>query len=121
MSSRTSASPPRQPAPSAGPLLPLPHRNLPFRTVPMAPSYLGGIPLPSFRKASEDCLFLDVYVPRNAVEDPSLKLPVISWFFGGAYTFGGKDSFDPVVPFYAGTGMLQQTDGNVIFVASNYR
>ncbi|KAL8644498.1 MAG: hypothetical protein Q9226_007734, partial [Calogaya cf. arnoldii] len=83
--------------------------------------YIGGIPLPSFKKASEDCLFLDVYVPKKAVEDPSLRLPVISWFFGGAYTFGGKDSFDPVVPFYAGTGLLQQTNGNVIVVTSNYR
>lgn len=68
-----------------------------------------------------DCLFLDIYVPTKAVNNPSLKLPVISWFYGGAYIFGGKDSFDPVLPFYDGTGLIEQSQGNVIFVASNYR
>ena len=70
---------------------------------------------------SVDCLFLDVYVPAAAVKDPSLKLPVVSWFFGGAYIFGGKDSYGHLVPFYDGTGLIQQSAGNVIFVASNYR
>lgn len=68
-----------------------------------------------------DCLFLDVYVPKKAIDNPSIRLPVISWFYGGAFTFGGKDQFEPVVPFYKGTGLLQQSGGNVIFVASNYR
>ncbi|KAI4188986.1 MAG: hypothetical protein LQ346_005193 [Caloplaca aetnensis] len=83
--------------------------------------YLGGIPVPSFKEASEDCLFLDVYVPAKAVENPSLRLPVISWFYGGAYTFGAKDQVEPVLPLYDGTGLLQQSGGNVIFVVSNYR
>lgn len=68
-----------------------------------------------------DCLFLDVYVPAAAVKDPSLKLPVISWFYGGAYIFGGKDSFGGLLPLYTGTGLIQESGGNVIFVASNYR
>ena len=68
-----------------------------------------------------DCLFLDVYVPAAAVNNPSLKLPVISWIYGGAYTFGGKDQFGSVLPLYDGTGLLQESGGNVIFVASNYR
>lgn len=83
--------------------------------------FLGGIPLPSFKNTSEDCLFLDLYVPAKAIDNPALKLPVISWFFGGAYIFGAKDQFEPVVPFYDGSGLLQQSQGNVIFVASNYR
>ncbi|KAL8763143.1 MAG: hypothetical protein Q9184_000988 [Pyrenodesmia sp. 2 TL-2023] len=82
---------------------------------------LGGIPVPSFKEASEDCLFLDIYVPAKAIDNPSLRLPVISWFYGGAYIFGGKDQFEPVLPFYDGTGLVQQSEGNVIFVASNYR
>ncbi|KAL8895702.1 MAG: hypothetical protein Q9207_008054 [Kuettlingeria erythrocarpa] len=81
----------------------------------------GDIPAPSFKEASEDCLFLDVYVPAKAIEDPSLRLPVISWFHGGAYTFGAKDQVEPVLPLYDGTGLLQQSGGNVIFVVSNYR
>ncbi|KAL8930417.1 MAG: hypothetical protein Q9208_000601 [Pyrenodesmia sp. 3 TL-2023] len=75
----------------------------------------------SFKKASEDCLFLDVYVPAKAIDDPSLRLPVISWFYGGGYVFGAKDQFQPALPLYDGTGLLQLSEGNVIFVASNYR
>ena len=55
------------------------------------------------------------------MENPSLKLPVISWFYGGAFVFGGKDSYGDVLPLYDGTGLLQESGGNVIFVASNYR
>ena len=70
---------------------------------------------------SADCLFLDLYVPAAAVNNPSLKLPVVSWFYGGAFIFGGKDAYEDVLPFYDGTGVIQQSAGNVIFVASNYR
>lgn len=69
----------------------------------------------------EDCLFLDIYVPAAAIENPSLKLPVISWFYGGAYIFGAKDQFGDVLPLYDGTGLIQEFGGNVIFIASNYR
>ncbi|KAL8967146.1 MAG: hypothetical protein Q9197_005593 [Variospora fuerteventurae] len=82
---------------------------------------LGGIQLPSIKPESEDCLFLDIYVPAKAIANPSLRLPVISWFYGGAYRFGGKDQLEPLLPLYAGTGLLQQSEGNVLFVASNYR
>ncbi|KAL8646019.1 MAG: hypothetical protein Q9226_007047, partial [Calogaya cf. arnoldii] len=83
--------------------------------------FLAGIPVPSLLKASEDCLFLDIYVPKKAIDNPSLKLPVISWFYGGAYIFRAKDQAEPILPFYDGTGLLQQSGSNVIFVASNYR
>ncbi|KAG8533899.1 uncharacterized protein KY384_001640 [Bacidia gigantensis] len=83
--------------------------------------FLGGIPIPSFKAANEDCLFLDIRVPGKAIRDPSLKLPVISWFYGGAYIFGAKDQFGDVLPLYDGVGLLQQSGGNVIFVSSNYR
>ena len=99
--------------------------------------YLAGIPLPSFANMSEgevelgmmptgsksdiDCLFLDIYVPAAAIENPSLRLPVISWFYGGAYIAGGKDQLGNTLPFYDGTGLIQESGGNVIFVASNYR
>ena len=60
-------------------------------------------------------------MPGKAISNPSLKLPVISWFYGGAYVFGGKDSLEPLLPFYSGIGPIQQSDGNVIWVSSNYR
>ncbi|KAL8715444.1 MAG: hypothetical protein Q9220_000778 [cf. Caloplaca sp. 1 TL-2023] len=106
-------------APIQGPQLTGPGASSPFGQA--LNQFLAGIPVPSLKPASEDCLFLDVYVPRKAVENPNLRLPVISWFYGGAYTFGAKDQVEPVLPFYDGTGLLQQSGGNVIFVASNYR
>ncbi|KAL8951799.1 MAG: hypothetical protein Q9222_002248 [Ikaeria aurantiellina] len=106
-------------APIQGPQLSGPGASSPFGKA--LNQFLAGIPVPSLQPASEDCLFLDVYVPRKAVEDPSLKLPVINWIFGGAFTFGAKDQAEPVLPFYDGAGLLQQSGGNVIFVAGNYR
>lgn len=64
--------------------------------------------------AAEDCLFLDLYVPSNALSGHA-KLPVINWIYGGAYIGGSKDGL------YAGTPLVKQSGGNVIFVAGNYR
>lgn len=82
---------------------------------------LGGIPIPTFQGGSEDCLFLDVYVPGKALKNPSLKLPVLVYLFGGAYIFGSKDSLQPDLPFYDGTGMMGEAGNGFIFVAPNYR
>ncbi|KAL8645980.1 MAG: hypothetical protein Q9226_007059 [Calogaya cf. arnoldii] len=106
-------------APLKGPQLTGPGAKLPLGRA--LNQYLAGIPVPSFDATDEDCLFLDLRVPAAAIKDPSLKLPVISWFYGGAYIFGGKDQFSDAIPFYGGTGLVQQSGGNVIFVSSNYR
>jgi carboxylesterase type B len=39
----------------------------------------------------EDCLFLDLTVPMAAIKDPSKKLPVVDWVYGGAYIVGSKE------------------------------
>jgi len=83
--------------------------------------FLGGIPLPIFSGGNEDCLFLDVYVPGKAIINPSLGLPVVVWIYGGAYVFGSKDSFEPLLPFYDGSGLIYESGGDIIFVAMNYR
>jgi carboxylesterase type B len=71
---------------------------------------------------SEDCLFLDVYVPGEAVRSPNTaKLPVMYWFFGGGFVLGGKNYVEPLMPFYDGKGLIEQSQNRVIFVASNYR
>jgi hypothetical protein len=36
--------------------------------------------------ASEDCLFLDLYLPGKVMRDPKAKLPVVVWVFGGSYS-----------------------------------
>ena len=71
---------------------------------------LGGGP------QSEDCLFLDVYVPGKALNGSShAKMPVVNWIYGGGFNLGSKDGL------YDGTPIIKAADGNVIYVAANYR
>lgn len=72
---------------------------------------------------SEDCLFLDVYVPAAAFDangNPRAQLPVTVWFYGGAYAFGSKE-LSPHLPLYTGQSMLEASGYQHIFVAGNYR
>lgn len=78
--------------------------------------------------ASEDCLFLDIQVPGKAVRDPdSYSLPVVMWFFGGGYTWGSKSQLTgavedlPILPLYEGTGVIKESNNEMIFAAANYR
>src|SRR6202050_5735158 len=68
-------TPPRPPTPPPGTVL----ADLPGAACPQAGS---TAPLPQ----SEDCLFLNVYVPRTAT--PHSKLPVFFWIHGGALVTG---------------------------------
>lgn len=56
----------------------------------------------------EDCLYLNVYTPEV---DEFAELPVVVFFYGGAFLFGSKDQYGPAY-------ML---DHNVILVTVNYR
>ena len=40
---------------------------------------------------SEDCLYLNVYVPKGA---PAPR-PVMVWIYGGAFTVGAANDYDP--------------------------
>ena len=62
------------------------------------------------RKVSEDCLFLNVYVPAEL--DLNKKLSVMVWIHGGGLTFGFGDQYD---------GGWIAIEGNVITVTINYR
>ncbi len=73
---------------------------------------------------SEDCLFLDVYVPRASLLSRAADTPVVVWFYGGAFLFGSKSQFGPKLPFYSGQGIVESAasfNQRVIFVAGNYR
>ena len=75
---------------------------------------------------TEDCLFLDIYVPASVLDNgtPNASVPVIVWFFGGAYVLGGKIGSNPDSPFYTGAGPISAANAfskDVIFVAGNYR
>lgn len=38
---------------------------------------------------SEDCLYLNVYTPADAIADSTRRLPVMLWIFGDGYQGGG--------------------------------
>lgn len=45
---------------------------------------------------SEDCLYLNVYVPLNKEHElPSKPLPVMVWIHGGAFVWGSAIQYDP--------------------------
>jgi para-nitrobenzyl esterase len=64
---------------------------------------------------SEDCLFLNVYVPHRKTvpaHDLTRKRPVMVWIHGGAFQVGESDDYDP-------TKLV--TTGDVVVVTLNYR
>jgi carboxylesterase type B len=94
---------------------------------------LGAQPVPADCKPapqgefSEDCLFVDVYVPGSVYRDGTRNLPVVVWIYGGAYVIGSKNEYSSAnVPLYNATGVLRaafsEADlGQFIYVAGNYR
>jgi carboxylesterase type B len=67
---------------------------------------------------SEDCLFLDVVVPKG-IFNSNKQHPVLVWIYGGGYTAGSKSgSGNPA-------GLLERSQADnssgVIYVAMNYR
>ncbi|OTA77502.1 hypothetical protein M434DRAFT_38634 [Hypoxylon sp. CO27-5] len=69
----------------------------------------------------EDCLFLDIYAPRAAFEPGAKPMPVVVWFYGGAFAFGSKNPTPQTAPLYSGRALLRATSYKVIFIAGNYR
>ncbi|OAA77518.1 esterase [Akanthomyces lecanii RCEF 1005] len=67
---------------------------------------------------SEDCLFLDVYVPGGvSMASAATGLPVMHWIYGGGYFFGAKDTGNDPSSLFEEMGV----DEKFIVVASNYR
>ncbi|KAF7327340.1 Carboxylic ester hydrolase [Mycena kentingensis (nom. inval.)] len=65
-------------------------------------------------ESSEDCLFLNVYYPSDAVGTPPKDLPVLVWIHGGGYLAGQASA-------YNGEDILHQSNRNLVFVAVQYR
>lgn len=77
--------------------------------------------LPGNSPESEDCLYLDLQIPEKAFKNPSLKLPVVVFVYGGGYIRGDKDASEPLFPLYDGSGLIANADNNIIFISFNYR
>jgi len=81
---------------------------------PPAPTRAIGVnqatDMPDSPPISEDCLNLNVWTPADYAGE---KLPVMVWFYGGAYNEGGGS-----MPFADGTNLARK---GVIVVSMNYR
>uniref|UniRef100_A0A4X2KUW2 Carboxylic ester hydrolase n=1 Tax=Vombatus ursinus TaxID=29139 RepID=A0A4X2KUW2_VOMUR len=60
--------------------------------------------------SSEDCLYLNIYVPDHTEEDA--KLPVMVWIHGGGLILGSASTYD---------GSILSTTQNVVVVTIQYR
>ncbi|EIN14300.1 alpha/beta-hydrolase [Punctularia strigosozonata HHB-11173 SS5] len=79
---------------------------------PQIPSTSLGAP------QAEDCLFLNIFRP-SGVHQTIAGLPVLVWFYGGAYTHGAASD-----PSFDATAMIQRSvdiGKPILFVSVNYR
>ncbi|CAH1272267.1 BCHE [Branchiostoma lanceolatum] len=69
---------------------------------------------PRDRKVSEDCLYLNVFAPREILNSTAAKLPILFWIHGGQYEKGSGSAY-----LYDGRFLANKT--NTIVVTINYR
>ncbi len=114
-------------APPVGPMRWLPPAPFGKFSAPLQATQFGSGCTQSGPSGSEDCLFLNVYVPTNSEPGKALEqidetptgvtkkshgLPVMVWIHGGGLTGGSGSMYDPT-PLVNG--------GGVIVVTINYR
>ncbi|XP_030623826.1 bile salt-activated lipase-like [Chanos chanos] len=69
-------------------------------------------------RGSEDCLYLNIWVPQGS--KVSTGLPVMVWIYGGAFLVGGSQGANFLDNYlYSGEEIADR--GNVIVVTLNYR
>lgn len=74
--------------------------------------------IPTIHPGSEDCLYLDVYIPGKILKNVGKSpVPVVNYIYGGAFTLGEKDQFG----LYNPTDLIVKGNGSFIWVAGNYR
>ena len=83
-----------------------------FQSKCIQPSNQGLILNRSISTGSEDCLFMNIYVPKNQTEIGKNKFPVMFWIHGGSNIWGSGDFYD-----FSRLATSQQ----VIVITINYR
>ncbi|PLB34954.1 alpha/beta-hydrolase [Aspergillus candidus] len=75
-------------------------------------------PAPLDPRTTEDCLFLDVVVPKRVFDRGAGSAPVIVYFTGGGWSSGDKTDYNP-------TGLIGRSEGRegdgFVYVALNHR
>ncbi|KAJ8496645.1 hypothetical protein ONZ45_g12370 [Pleurotus djamor] len=82
---------------------------------PMGAAATNTYPRPILRSDipdTEDCLYLNVFMPGASV--PKRKLPVLVWIHGGGYIFWNATMFN-------GEDLVQKSNGNLLIVSIQYR
>jgi para-nitrobenzyl esterase len=74
------------------------------------PRYVNIANMEGSPPLSEDCLYLNVWTPAESADD---ALPVMVFFYGGAFTDGGG-----AAPLYDGTALAER---GAVVVTMNYR
>eukprot|EP01064_Diplonema_japonicum_P009928 TRINITY_DN17335_c0_g1_i1.p1 TRINITY_DN17335_c0_g1~~TRINITY_DN17335_c0_g1_i1.p1 ORF type:complete len:736 (+),score=124.39 TRINITY_DN17335_c0_g1_i1:40-2247(+) len=69
-------------------------------------------------KGTEDCLYLNVYVPKMEQTADSSPLPVMYFIHGGCYTWG---SDGPTTEYLNGENLVKGSNEKVILVTAEYR
>lgn len=72
----------------------------------------GTLPPAGAPDSSEDCLYLNVYVPETDPANGGTALPVMTWIHGGAYLTGAGSQYD---------GTQLANAAHAIVVTINYR
>ncbi|KAL8949240.1 MAG: hypothetical protein Q9222_004639, partial [Ikaeria aurantiellina] len=104
-------------------------KNEPFDFDSVNKSFYAGLesakpPLQDPR-TTEDCLFLDVIVPRKTFEgtgrlkNSTAGSPVLVWIYGGGFSYSDKTGYGNPAGLIRASNMSQAEE--VIFVAFNYR
>ncbi len=83
-----------------------------FQSKCIQPSSQGLILNRSISTGSEDCLFMNIYVPKNQNDINTNKFPVMFWIHGGSNIWGSGDFYD-----FSKLAASQQ----VIVITLNYR
>lgn len=78
---------------------------------PLQPSLVPGQII-----GSEDCLYMNIWVPKTRVKGP---LPVMFWIHGGAFIMGSGNQKIGAVDLYEASQLAKK--GDVIVVSANYR
>ncbi|TRM63328.1 Alpha/Beta hydrolase protein [Schizophyllum amplum] len=85
---------------------------------------MGFAPLPRpqqpFSVQSEDCLFLNVFMPGDLKEEPAGKKPVIVWIHGGGYQTGSSSGYPGGGP-YNGDDLVAAANSQAVVVTIQYR